>query len=203
MSHTGYLNSVIFNSNLNISLFEKQEVSLKQKKTFNNIYLPFATKSIFANTLILKSGPGYIESNDYDKPKVSTYRNNDGVSGYFTISWHPDSNTIMYLIAIFNGIYYQYLFVDGNQNSWSTKGKGIYPKKKHFKKGDIGFRADGRGTEFAIDPFLLYSKSSKIYGGNENQSIGFEDTQNYFVRIYSVNTNGEINSLSNELKITL
>ncbi|MFF3022233.1 hypothetical protein ACFVRR_06160 [Gottfriedia sp. NPDC057948] len=187
MSHTGYLNS-----SLTISLFEKQKV-----------YLPFASRSIFANQGNVKSAPGSIESNEYDKPIVSTNRNKDGVSGYFTISWHPDSRAIMHLIAIFNGIYYQYLFVDGNQNSWSTKGKGIYPKKQHFKKEDIAFRADGSGTDFAIDPFLLYSKSSKLYGGNEIQSLGFEDTQKYFVRIYSVNTYGEINLLSNELKITL
>ncbi|MFD4703896.1 hypothetical protein ACFWM3_03420 [Gottfriedia sp. NPDC058432] len=187
MSHTGHLNS-----NLNSSLFKKQKV-----------YLPFASRSIFANPGNIRSAHEYIESNDYDKPIVSTNRNNDGVSGYFTISWHPDSKAIMYLIAIFNGIYYQYLSVDGNQNSWSTRGKGIYPKKQHFKKEDIGFRADGRGTEFAIDPFLLYSKSSKIYGGNEIQSLGFDDTRKYFVRIYSVYTNGDINSLSNELKITL
>lgn len=182
------------------NLTEQQILQKQHKNSKNDIYLPYISESILPyteNLIPIKSKKFIV---NYITPKVTVVKNDD-FSGYFTISWEPNSNVIMYLISIFNGISYQYLFVDKNKSTWSTKGKGIFPKTEHIQKGDIQFRADGSGTDFALDPFQLYSKACQIYGNMNDSCVSFEDTQKYFVRINSVNSNGDIHSLCKELKI--
>ncbi|MBC2367708.1 hypothetical protein HBP99_03630 [Listeria booriae] len=116
-----------------------------------------------------------------DKSIISAYSSGVGTgTGYMDISWKPVSGAIDYKVVISNGYNYEY-FTTGNNTSWSTKGKKIFPTSAEISQGKYAFHSDGKGAEFASDPRDLYEVGYKA-----GSTFGLRNQKKYIVRVLAV-----------------
>lgn len=79
-------------------------------------------------------------------PSAKGY-NNGNATGYFDLSWKAVSGATGYKVQVFNGKGFETLDL-GNQTSWTTKGKKIWPTSAEIKAGKYALHLkDGSGAE--------------------------------------------------------
>ncbi|MGK4096203.1 DNRLRE domain-containing protein [Bacillus altitudinis] len=106
--------------------------------------------------------------------------NNNNATGYFDLSWTSVSGATGYKIQMFNGKSYETLDL-GNQTSWSTKGKKVWPTAAEIKAGKFALHLqDGKGAELPIHPGATYKNA----GGDAAQ-------KHYSFRVIAYNKDGE------------
>ncbi|MEH7453436.1 hypothetical protein [Gottfriedia acidiceleris] len=120
------------------------------------------------------------------RPTVETYSNEDGSgTGYLDVSWMPVDGVTKYQVILFNGSIHSYWDIPANQNTWTTKGKGMFPTKEQIGGGQVNFRRDGTGTDFSAGPSKLYKKAFEVNGG-----LNYSDSNEYYVRVTAVFEDG-------------
>ncbi|MFZ7945035.1 DNRLRE domain-containing protein [Neobacillus sp. 19] len=95
------------------------------------------------------------------KPTVIPYPlATNSSTGYFDLSWSKVEGADYYLIGIWNGKKYDYINV-GNVNSWSTKGKKIWPTVAQIEQGRYWLHTESSpsGTDLPNDPNSTYVAS--------------------------------------------
>jgi hypothetical protein len=99
-------------------------------------------------------------------PTITPYPNGTNSStGYFDLSWNKVYGADYYRVGIYNGKSTDWIRVD-DVNSWSTRGKGLFPTTIDLQNGRYGIRIEGGGLELANDPSGMYTVS----GGNYQTS---------------------------------
>lgn len=93
--------------------------------------------------------------------------NNGNATGYFDLSWKAVSGATGYKVQVFNGKGFETLDL-GNQTSWTTKGKKIWPTSAEMKAGKYALHLkDGNGAELPINPGPTYKNA----GGDAAKKI--------------------------------
>lgn len=87
--------------------------------------------------------------------------------GHADLKWDTVAGATGYKVAVFNGIGYQEFDV-GLTNSWTTKGKGIWPTKEEIEQGLYNLHHDGQGRELSLDPSKVYVNSKGSYPTSKN-----------------------------------
>ncbi|MFO3790191.1 DNRLRE domain-containing protein [Bacillus mojavensis] len=106
--------------------------------------------------------------------------NNGNATGYFDLSWKAVSGATGYKVQVFNGKGFETLDL-GNQTSWTTKGKKIWPTSAEMKAGKYALHLkDGNGAELPINPGPTYKNA----GGDAAK-------KNYSFKIIAYNKGGE------------
>ncbi|MGL4521856.1 MAG: DNRLRE domain-containing protein, partial [Bacilli bacterium] len=106
-----------------------------------------------------------------DAPVAKAY-NIGTTKGYVDLTWKPMPGATSYNVWVFNGKEYE-KFPAGNTTSWSTKGKGIWPRAASIASGRFALHTDSLGDELSIDPSPVYKNSEGKY----------PNTQHYWFRV--------------------
>ncbi|MGL4819887.1 MAG: DNRLRE domain-containing protein, partial [Bacilli bacterium] len=106
-----------------------------------------------------------------DAPVAKAY-NIGTTKGYVDLTWKPMPGATSYNVWVFNGKEYQ-KFPAQNATSWSTKGKGIWPRVSEIAKKRYTLHTGGLGDELSIDPSPVYKNSEGKY----------PNTQHYWFRV--------------------
>lgn len=115
-----------------------------------------------------------------NKPAVQAYTHDDGTGkGYIDVSWDPVPGATQYRVLLFNGWEYQ-SFWAGNNTTWSSRGKGIFPTQEMLNKGQYELCLNGEGEELSINPAEVYNNA--IAAGTPHGTT-YKDRKHYFVRI--------------------
>lgn len=94
-------------------------------------------------------------------PSAKGY-NNGNATGYFDLSWKAVSGATGYKVQVFNGKGFETLDL-GNQTSWTTKGKKIWPTSAEIKAGKYALHLkDGSGAELPINPGPTYKNAGEM-----------------------------------------
>ncbi|MBD1373936.1 DNRLRE domain-containing protein [Hazenella sp. IB182357] len=94
-------------------------------------------------------------------------------TGYVYLKWDQVEGATGYKVGVFNGKEYQYFDV-GNSIDWTSQGKGIWPTVEEIASGKYTLHTDGKGTELASDPSLVYKN---VPNGT------YHDRKNYAFRV--------------------
>lgn len=94
-------------------------------------------------------------------------------SGYVNLTWEPVSGVKGYYVGINNGSDYEYYDL-GNVNSWSSKGKGIWPTLAEASNGRYQLHHDNKGIELPDDPNYSYQKSNGSISDKTKHSYSFK-----------------------------
>lgn len=87
---------------------------------------------------------------DSPKPTVTATAYNDGSNnGYTNVKWPSVYGAKGYKLLLYDGAKYEEVY-SGTANSWTSKGKKIFPKSPY--KTTTTFTAEGAGVEFPDDP---------------------------------------------------
>ncbi|MCM3318049.1 DNRLRE domain-containing protein [Rummeliibacillus stabekisii] len=87
---------------------------------------------------------------DSPKPTVTATAYNDGSNnGYTNVKWSSVYGAKGYKLLLYDGAKYEEVY-SGTANSWSSKGKKIFPKSPY--KATTTFAKEGAGVEFPDDP---------------------------------------------------
>lgn len=122
-----------------------------------------------------------------DKPNAPTYSafaNETDNKGYFNLEWDGVEGATSYDIEIFNGNNYERFSV-GDETSWTSKGKRIFPTEAQAATLTVGqtnaFRKSGDGRDFLTDPRILYRKTG----------TGYANSTNYYAKVIAKSSKGE------------
>lgn len=122
----------------------------------------------------------YMPLETMSPPMGQAYANAKGTNtGYVNLEWPEVAGADGYRVTIFDGKKNIY-FDAGEETSWTTKGKGIWPSQQEVEAGGWNVRTDGTGTELAIDPSPVYRNSNGVYG----------ERKNYWFRVQAYTNNG-------------
>lgn len=87
---------------------------------------------------------------DSPKPTVTATAYNDGTNnGYTNVKWPSVYGAKGYKLLLYDGAKYEEVY-SGTANSWTSKGKKIFPKSPY--KASTTFAKEGAGVEFPDDP---------------------------------------------------
>ncbi|WP_214722035.1 DNRLRE domain-containing protein [Exiguobacterium sp. s192] len=117
-------------------------------------------------------------------PTYSAYANETDSKGYFNLEWDGVEGATSYDIELFNGNKYERFSV-GDETSWTSKGKRIFPTEEQAATLTVGqtnvFRKSGDGRDFLTDPRVLYRKTG----------TGYNNSTNYFAKVIAKSSKGE------------
>ncbi|WP_163101613.1 DNRLRE domain-containing protein [Peribacillus alkalitolerans] len=120
-----------------------------------------------------------------ETPTVSAVSNGPGTgTGYLNVNWKKVTGAEKYKVQIFNGKDYESILVNGDVNSWTSKGKKLWPTQAQIDAGEYKLRADQSGTEFAFNPNPVYQNAAAD-GGT------YGTRRNYAVRVIAVFPGGD------------
>ncbi|WP_159562741.1 MULTISPECIES: hypothetical protein [unclassified Exiguobacterium] len=119
-----------------------------------------------------------------EKPYVEPYLMEDG-KGSLYVEWDEVEGAEKYQVILFNGSYHSYWDTPADQPYFSTAGKGMFPTAEQLEAGQVDFRRDGTGTDFAVNPQALYQKAYEKNGG-----LNYSTSNKYYVRVTAVMQEG-------------
>ncbi|WP_170169183.1 Ig-like domain-containing protein [Mesobacillus subterraneus] len=138
-------------------------------------YIPVLQITYNNPDLITPTGMGY------------NFGENSG-KGRIDLRWYSVSGAKGYKVLIFNGRDYEEIDV-GNQKTWTSLGKQIWPTEEQIRQGEHKLRLDGSGGDFSDKPAAVYSNAG---GTDRNPFI-------YYFKIQAYNDNGTM--ISNEVGV--
>lgn len=119
------------------------------------------------------------------KPTVKAFSNNDQKTGYLEVSWPKIDGATGYQVLLSSGRG-DVSFSAGDVNTFTTKGKGIFPTDKELEDMVSQFHTDGKGTELAIDPRVFYENAAKYAGTN-----GLRGVTGYDIKVVAIYPGGK------------
>ncbi|MFD4707504.1 hypothetical protein ACFWM3_22005 [Gottfriedia sp. NPDC058432] len=123
---------------------------------------------------------------------VSSVETYTKLKGSINLEWQPVIGATGYIIWMFNGKEYE-SFDIGNQTSWSTSNKGIWPTKDDILNGVNKLHKDGTGTDLPLNPSELYSLNN----------FNVENDLNYKIKVSAYNEYGNFSEHSTPANINL
>ncbi|WP_214859098.1 DNRLRE domain-containing protein [Exiguobacterium sp. s191] len=125
---------------------------------------------------------GIIPENPETPQLEGIHSNQKDDKGWVELEWDEVEGATSYDLLFYNGDKYERLPV-GNETSWSSKGKRVFPTDEQLNSASSGnlFRKNGDGRDFLSDPRALYSATG----------IKHENTTNYYVKLIAKSDKGE------------
>ncbi|MFP7279273.1 hypothetical protein SFC11_07905 [Exiguobacterium indicum] len=113
---------------------------------------------------------GIIPENPETPQLEGIHSNQKDDKGWVELEWDEVEGATSYDLLFYNGDKYERLLV-GNETSWSSKGKRVFPTDEQLNSASSGnlFRKNGDGRDFLSDPRAL----------NSATGIKHENTTNY------------------------
>ncbi|QNR22528.1 DNRLRE domain-containing protein (plasmid) [Exiguobacterium sp. Helios] len=90
------------------------------------------------------------------------------------VSWEPVEDVIKYQVLFYNGHESTYFDVPGNQTSWTTENKKIFPTDEQLSNGELSFRTNDDGKILPRSPGPLYKKVNSSLGVNQDLDSGYQ-----------------------------
>ncbi|MBC1373549.1 DNRLRE domain-containing protein [Listeria booriae] len=117
-------------------------------------------------------------------PVGEAYANAEGTAtGYVTLDWDEIEGADGYKVTIFDGKKNVYFDV-GEERSWTSKNKGVWPTKEEVSSGQADIHTDGKGEELAKNPSQVYKNAGSVLYG---------EATNYWFRVQAYVNDGERN----------
>ncbi|WP_158651604.1 Ig-like domain-containing protein [Mesobacillus jeotgali] len=123
----------------------------------------------------------------YPSGRGYNFGENSG-KGRIDLQWYSVSGAKGYKVLIFNGKEYEEIDV-GNQTTWTSLGKKIWPTEEQIHQGEYKLRLDGSGGDFTDKPAEVYANAGST---DRNPFV-------YYFKIQAYNDNGSI--LTNEVGV--
>lgn len=90
------------------------------------------------------------------------------------VLWEPVDGALKYQVMFFNGHDYSYFDVPGNQTSWSSENKNIFPTNEQLMNKELSFRTNGDGKPLPRSPRALYERVNDVWNTKQNVNVGYQ-----------------------------
>ncbi|WP_026695477.1 Ig-like domain-containing protein [Peribacillus kribbensis] len=116
-----------------------------------------------------------------EAPTAITYGHQPNSSqGTVKLQWTSVTGAKGYRMYMYNGTGYEKIY-EGQETSWTSLGKNIWPTNQQITSGDYSLKKDGTGTELSDEPGKVY----RLNGDSTSQP------DSYYFKVSAYNDYGE------------